>query len=181
MTTGVPQPAVDRMVPFAGHTAVVGVIPDQPALVTLTALAWARAVHAPHLHFAYADPGRYVVSEHSTGRVKLAVIDPDSADDQQATTDLLTDQVARALGEDCDVPWTFHYLAGRPDRALTHLARAVDAAVLVVGTRPARTAAHITRIMTGSVSARLAHHQHRPVLTVPLTVVDWAQTAEGAW
>ena len=28
-----------------------------------------------------------------------------------------------------DLDWEFRYLAGRPDRALTHLARAVDASV----------------------------------------------------
>jgi hypothetical protein len=27
----------------------------------------------------------------------------------------------------------------------------------------------------GSVAVHLAHHQHRPVLTVPLNVVDWKE------
>ncbi|KON73300.1 hypothetical protein M768_10190 [Cellulosimicrobium cellulans F16] len=71
--------------------------------------------------------------------------------------------------------WELRYLAGRPDRALTHLARAVDAAVLVVGTRAPGSTAHLRELVEGSVAAHLAHHQHRPVLTVPLAVVDWKE------
>ena len=65
----------------------------------------------------------------------------------------------------------FRYLAGRADRALTHLARAVDASAFVVG---AHTGGRRARdFLEESLSVRLAHHQHRPVLTVPLEVVDW--------
>ncbi len=78
------------------------------------------------------------------------------------------------LGEQA-VPWEVRYLAGRPDRALTHLARAVDAAVIVVGTRASGSIAHVRELVEGSVAMHLAHHQHRPVLTVPLGVVDWTQ------
>jgi hypothetical protein len=28
-------------------------------------------------------------------------------------------------------------------------------------------------VMEGSVAVRLTHHQHRPVLIVPLEVIDW--------
>ena len=39
----VPQPALDRMGPFAGHAVVVGVVPGGDPLVVRTAAAWAAA------------------------------------------------------------------------------------------------------------------------------------------
>ncbi|WP_226925132.1 universal stress protein [Georgenia thermotolerans] len=173
MVKPVPQPAVSRMVDIAGHPAVVGVVPGQPDLVALTALSWARAVGAPALYFGYADTSRYVVEEYRDGSVRHAPIDPDTADDRwQEIHARLHDQLHAVLGG-VGVPWHLVYLAGRPDRALTHLARAVDAAVLIVGTRAPGGAARMREFFEGSVAVHLAHHQHRPVLTVPLSVVDW--------
>ena len=71
------------------------------------------------------------------------------------------------------VDWEFRYLAGRVDRSLTHLARAVDAAAIVVGTRVPGVGARLREFVDGSVALHLSHHQHRPVLVVPLAVVDW--------
>lgn len=34
--------------------------------------------------------------------------------------------------------------------------------------------------LQGSVAVHLAHHQHRPVITVPLSVVDWKDT-DSPW
>ena len=72
-----------------------------------------------------------------------------------------------------DLDWDLRYLAGRTDQALTHLARAVDAAVIIVGSRAPYQGARMREFVEGSVAVHLAHHQHRPVLTVPLDVVDW--------
>ncbi len=80
---------------------------------------------------------------------------------------------------DAGVTWPFRYLAGRPDRALTHLARTVDAAAFVVGTRAPGPGRGCGSSMDGSVAVRLTHHQHRPVLIVPLEVIDW-RPATGA-
>ncbi|MCK6212024.1 universal stress protein [Georgenia sp. EYE_87] len=169
----VPQPAVSRMVDMAGHPAVVGVVPGQPDLVALTAASWARAVGAPALYLAYVDTSRYVVEELDDGSVRHAPIDPDTADDRWREIHAeLREQLTAALA-DAEVPWHLVYLAGRPDRALTHLARAVDAAVIVVGTRAPGSTARMREFLEGSVAVHLAHHQHRPVLTVPLSVVDW--------
>ncbi|MFC0712914.1 universal stress protein [Cellulomonas biazotea] len=175
----VPQPAVERMTPFAGRPAVVGVVPHQHPLVVLTAASWARAAGA-RLHLAYVDPTRYVVEEHPDGTVQHAPVDPDTADDRWRTTEDALRAELGAVLQDADVPWDLHYLAGRPDRALTHLARAVDAAVLVVGTRTHGAGAHLRELVEGSVAAHLTHHQHRPVLVVPLDVVDWAEGG-GPW
>ncbi|MGO3814475.1 MAG: universal stress protein, partial [Cellulosimicrobium funkei] len=55
----VPQPALDRMVPFAGHAVVVGVVPGGDPLVVRTAAAWADAAGS-RLVAAYADASRAV-------------------------------------------------------------------------------------------------------------------------
>lgn len=167
------RPDADRMVPFAGHPAVVGVVPGQPGIVALTALSWARAVGAPALHFAYADPTRFVVEEFPDGSVRHAPIESDATDDDwEKVRDGLVRHVAGLLAG-APMPWHLHYLAGRPDRALTQLARTVDAAVIIVGTRLPGAAARLHELLEGSVAGRIAHHQHRPVLTVPLSAVDW--------
>lgn len=171
----VPQPGVDRMVDLAGHPAVVGVVPGQNELVALTAASWARAVGAPALFFAYADTSRYVVREHHDGTVAHAPIDPDALDDTWQDSRARLHAFLAGVLRDQPVRWELRYLAGRPDRALTHLARAVDAAVLIVGSRAQGSAARIRELFGGSVAAHLAQHQHRPVLTVPLSVVDWKE------
>ncbi|ARU51336.1 nucleotide-binding universal stress UspA family protein [Cellulosimicrobium cellulans] len=174
----VPQPALDRMVPFAGHPVVVGVVPGGDPLVVRTAAAWAVAAGS-RVVAAYADTSRHVVEEHPDGSVTHAPLDPDSADDSwQGVEARLRAEVGegvQGLPGDGAVEWDLRYLAGRPDRALTHLARAVDAAVIVVGTRAPGSTAHLRELVEGSVAAHLAHHQHRPVLTVPLAVVDWKE------
>lgn len=168
----VPQPDVSRMTPFAGHPVVVGVVPGQPALVVLTAAAWCRALGVPG-YFAYVDPTRVPDREFPDGTVRHSDLDPDLSDDERWRNReaALRGTLAETLA-DSGIAWEFRYLAGRPDRALTHLARAVDAAVIVVGATHG-AGARVHELLEGSVPIRLSHHQHRPVLVVPLSVVDW--------
>lgn len=172
---GVPQPHPSRITEFAGHPGVVGIVPGQPELVALTAAAWARGQSGATLVFAYVDPSRYVVAEHADGSVTHVELDPDGFDEswleQQRHIEAFLHTVVDPLG----VPWEFRYLAGRPDRALTHLARAVDAAVIVVGTRAPGMREGLRQFIDGSLAVHLSHHQHRPVLVVPLSVVDWRE------
>jgi len=162
------------MVPFPGHPLVVGVTPGQDPLVVRTAGSLASAVGA-RLFFAYVDTSRYVVEEHPDGTVRHAPIDPDGVDDGWEDTEAGLRSGLSELMSDGTVDWDLRYLAGRPDRALTHLARAVDAAAIVVGTRATGTGRHVRELLEGSVAAHLSHHQHRPVVTVPLAVVDWKE------
>lgn len=167
-----PQPDPSRMTPFAGHPIVVGLVPGQPDLVALTAAAWAEALGVD-LFVGYADRARVTVEEYPDGTVRHAEVDPDSLDDSwRERQAALESHLHRLLG-DGRVAWSFRYLAGRPDRALTHLARAVDASAFVVGAHDPGVAGRWHDFVDGSVAARLAHHQHRPVLVVPLSVVDW--------
>ena len=171
-----PQPALERLTPFNRHPIVVGIEPDLPDLVAFTALSLAEATQAPCVYFAYADPGRYTVEEYDDGTIRHASMSPDSLDDTwQRREEDFHGRLGRLLAS-AQAPWEFRYLAGRPDRALTHLARIVDASVIVVGTRAPGARAHIRQIVEGSVAYHLSQHQHRPVLTVPLSVVDWKAT-----
>lgn len=167
-----PQPHPSRLTPFAGHPVVAGVVPGQPELVALTAASWASALGVD-LYVGYVDTSRTVVEEFPDGRVRHTEVSIDAVDDSWHRR---THQITMFLDEvlaNSGVTWHFRYLAGRPDRALTHLARAVDASAMVVGTHSPGTSARWHEFFEGSMAAHLAHHQHRPVLVVPLRVVDW--------
>lgn len=167
-----PQPSPERMTPFGGGALVVGVRPGSDPLVVLSAAALARTTGGV-MYFAYVDEQRYTEREFPDGTVQHSDINPDAADDSWRRVEArIKDELAGLLG-DSGVPWQFRYLAGRPDRALTHLARAVDAAVLVVGNRAPEHGAKVREFMDGALALKLAQHQHRPVLAVPLSVVDW--------
>lgn len=172
---GVPQPAVERIVPPPGRPLVLGVRPGQPELVLRTAAAWALALSAT-LVCGYVDPRRLVVSESADGSVRHAAVNPDLADDSWERTDAALRAQLAAVLDPTGVAWDFRYLAGRADRALTHLARAVDASAIVVGSRHPGTAERLRDLLDGSVALGLARHQHRPVITVPVGVVDWKHT-----
>ncbi|MBC7298899.1 MAG: universal stress protein [Demequina sp.] len=168
-----PQPSPSRLTPFSTHPLVVAIEPNQPELVALTAASWSQAAGGIRLYFAYVDPQRFTVEEFPDGTVRHAEVDSDSIDDSWRARQEELERSLTGLLASSGVPWEFRYLAGRPDRALTHLARAVDAAGIVVGTRAPGPGARFLEAVEGSVAIRLSHHQHRPVLVVPLSVVDW--------
>lgn len=173
MTGSVPQPHPSRLTPFSGHPLVVGVAPGQPELVALTAANWARATGAT-IYFAYVDPGRVTEREFPDGTVEHWDLNPDLSDEvewRRREGDLTTSLKYSLAG--AEVQWEFRYLAGRADRSLTHLARAVDAAAIIVGTRSPGAGGRLHELIDGSVAVHLSHHQHRPVVVVPLSVVDW--------
>jgi nucleotide-binding universal stress UspA family protein len=75
---------------------------------------------------------------------------------------------AAAVLDSRGVPWTLRQLVGDPALAIKHLAERIDARMIVVGTRNRGIGESIREFFTGSVAARLAHRQHRPILVVPL-------------
>jgi len=161
------------MVPIPGHPLVVGVVPGQPELVALTASAWSDALGGVPLYFAYVDQSRIVDEEYPDGTVRHSDLNPDSVDDsweqrEREIRSFLAGALANHQG-----PWDFRYLAGEPARALTHLARAVDASAILVGATRPSSSERVREFLAGSVAVHLARHQHRPVLIVPVAVVDW--------
>lgn len=169
-----PQPGPDRIEPATERPLVVGVVPHQSPLVVLTAATWAQAVGGK-LYCGYADPTRIVDQEFADGTVRHSPLEPDRQDDEwrQRHGELQAHLDATLAGTLVD--WELRYLAGRADRALTHLARAVGASAIVVGARQSR-GERVHEFFAESVGLRLARHQHRPVLVVPLSVVDWKAT-----
>ena len=165
------------MVPIPGHPLVVGVTPDQPELVAVTAAAWADALGGVPLHFAYVDTTRIVDQEYADGTVRHSSLDPDLADDSWTQVEQRVRAHLTVLLADHAGPWGFRYLAGRPDRALTHLARAVEASAFIVGARRPSSTERVREFLSGSVALHLTRHQHRPVMVVPLSVVDWKAPA----
>lgn len=167
----VPQPSPQRMTPFRSGAIVAAVRPGADPLVALTAADLAR-VTGGALYFAHVDEQRFVEREFFDGTVQHADLNPDAAGDEWRRHEAqMIDELTGLVGAQPE--WRFRYLAGRPDRALTHLARAVDAAVLVVGTRAPEHGARVREFLDGALALKLAQHQHRPVLAVPLSVVDW--------
>jgi nucleotide-binding universal stress UspA family protein len=169
-----PQPSTERLPEFSGHPVLIGITEQPSPLVVEAGLRLAAALNSPSLHLAWADPGRDVVSEDPDGTVHHVGLDADSDDRWEEREESIRTQLSDLLAE-APIPWSFHYLAGRPDRALTHLARAVDAGIIVVGTRGPGLAERLRETLSGPVATHLALHQHRPVLAVPLTVVDWKE------
>lgn len=168
------QPGVERIVTPDARPLVVGVEPGTSEIVLRTALAWAKSLGV-EVYVAYSDPTRVTEVEHADGTVRHTEVDSDVPDDSwQARQQALTDDVAR-IAADTDVSWHFRYLAGRIDRSLTHLARTVDASAFLIGAKGRGRRRDPLEFLRSSVGTQLAHHQHRPVILVPVSVVDWKE------
>jgi len=164
-----PAPSPDSMPELRRITGPVlaGVIPGQPPAVIryATSLALSMGVE---LLCAFADVTTYLVEEEPDGSVESMPIDPDGIDDD--AEDIATALRTRISSEldGSGVRWSFRSLAGEPAHALRHLAETAHASVIVVGTREPGIGHRLEELLTGSVAVHLAHHQHRPVLVVPL-------------
>ena len=77
------------------------------------------------------------------------------------------EQLAREQADDAlagsDIPWEFRTVAGDPADALEREAERSGADLVVVGSTGK---GGVQRLLLGSVSTRLVHHAHRPVLVV---------------
>ncbi|MFC8681912.1 universal stress protein [Microbacterium ureisolvens] len=144
---------------------IVGVIPDQSPRVLKEAARYAKLFQAP-LVVVHVDVTRFVTYEDPDGYVHSAPIDLNIAAGEGELTSV-QDAAASVLA-DSGVDWTVRQLVGDPAMAIKHFADQVDARLLVVGTRKRGFGESVREFFTGSVGARLAHRQHRPILVVPL-------------
>ncbi|GAA2981006.1 nucleotide-binding universal stress UspA family protein [Microbacterium terrae] len=151
---------------LAVHGAViVGVIPEQSTRVLKEGARYAKLMGAPLL-VVHVDVTRFVTYEDPDGYVHSAPIDLNIAAGE-GELDVVKATAASVL-EGSGVDWSLRQLVGDPAMAIKHLAEKVDARLLVVGTRKQGLGESIREFFTGSVAARLAHRQHRPLLVVPL-------------
>ena len=146
-------------------SVVAAVVPEQSPRVLKEAARYARLLDT-RLLVVNVDVTRFVTYEDPDGYVHTAPIDlhvNPGADDLETVR-----AEATALLADRDVEWDLEQLVGDPALAIKHLADRIDAKLIVVGTRKRGIGESIREFFTGSVAARLAHRQHRPILVVPL-------------
>ncbi|GAB2849345.1 universal stress protein [Microbacterium insulae] len=144
---------------------IAGLIPDQPTRVLAEAARYARLLNAPLL-VVHVDVTRFVTYEDPDGYVHSAPIDMNIAAGEGELEKVKA--TASSFLEGHDVRWSVEQLVGDPAMAIKHLAEQVDAKLIVVGTRKRGIGESIREFFTGSVAARLAHRQPRPILVVPL-------------
>lgn len=150
------------------HTRiVVGVVGDQPTEVLTTAATYARLFGA-ELICAHVDDSRYTVDVRPDGSILSMPIDPDTTAEASAEfAPELHTRIASTL-DGSAVEWSTRALAGAPAHELARLAEAVEAQMIIVGVRRTGIKGSLHEFFNGSVAIQLAHHQHRPVVVVPL-------------
>ena len=172
MTDAAPPPSGRR----PHRPVIVGVIPGQHPRVVREAAGYAR-LHGAALLVTHVDVTRFVSYEDPDGYVHTAPINLDVVP-SEALTAQLRDEVERALSG-VEVSWSLEQVVGDPAIALKDLAEKTDARLIVVGTRKRGIGESIREFFTGSVAARLAHRQPRPILVVPLG--EPARDDEDLW
>jgi nucleotide-binding universal stress UspA family protein len=150
---------------------LVGVVQRRVASVVGGAAAFAEAFGA-ELVCAHVDVGHYLVEAMPDGSLVSLPVDPElleeGGDEEERFPGGLRQDIEQEL-HDRGVAWSTRMLAGEPARALSALAAKLDAAMIVVGTREPGLKGSLQEFLTGSVAVHLAHHQHRPVVVIPLT------------
>ncbi len=159
------EAAIDGADEALHEGVIVGVMPGIGSRVVKEAARYAALLDVP-LVAAHVDVTRFVTYEDPDGYVHSAPIDLHTATGAEEL-DIVKREVA-ALLEGTGVRWTVQQLVGDPALAIKHLADQIDARLLVVGTRRRGIGESIREFFTGSVAARLAHRQRRPILVVPL-------------
>jgi nucleotide-binding universal stress UspA family protein len=149
----------------ARGAVLVGVVPDLNPRVLKEAARYAVLLAAPLL-VVHVDVTRFVTYEDPDGYVHSSPIDVNIAAGE-GELEAVKSQATGIL-EGLGVRWSVRQLVGDPALALKHLAEEVDARLIVVGTRKRGFGESVREFFTGSVAARLAHRQHRPILVVPL-------------
>jgi len=148
------------------HGAViVAVVPGQSPRVLQEAARYA-ALHGTRLVVVHVDVTRFVTYEDPDGYIHSAPIDLHVAPGEEEL-ELVRTESTEALAR-VDVEWSLEQLVGDPALAIKRFADSIDAPLIVIGTRRRGIGESIREFFTGSVAARLAHRQHRPVLVVPL-------------
>lgn len=145
---------------------LVGITPDQPPVVLETAVRFARAFDA-ELVLAYVDATRMITGFDPDGAMLTTPIDPDSDGGEPTLPAGLEAQLADRLSG-AGVRWTVTAVGGEPADALRREADLVQAELIVLGTRDRRWQG-VREFFAGSLAARLAHRQARPVVVVPVS------------
>jgi nucleotide-binding universal stress UspA family protein len=169
----VPEPETGRTVvdksdaprPVTGPV-LVGVIPGQFAAVVQRAAVLAAGLGVD-LVCVHVDVSTYEETLPDGSRILLPIDSDGDFSYVEQTAEEMRAYLTEAL-TDCPVVWSFRTMAGDPARALSDAADSIGASMIVVGTREPGVLHALEEVLVGSVAVHLAHHQHRPVLIVPL-------------
>ena len=153
-----------------GRTIVVGVLPDQPLWVLQVAGDYARAFDASLVCVA-VDASRYAFQELPDGTLLTAPIDPDTLAGEPMFSGERLQEIEDLLSP-MGVGWTMREMVGVAADSIRHVADEVGALMIVVGTREGGFRGALRQMLTGSVAARLAHRQYRPIVVVPTAPAD---------
>ncbi|WP_230206538.1 universal stress protein [Microbacterium gorillae] len=143
---------------------VVGLVAGQSPHVVQEAARFAT-LFATSLVVVTVDQGRYLSFDDPTGMIPNASVEL-AKEAVGAEVEAIELETANALVGH-DVRWTMRTAAGDPAIAISDVAKAVDASLIVVGTRRPGLGETLREFFNGSVAARLAHRQSRSVLVVP--------------
>ncbi|MFT4137308.1 universal stress protein [Microbacterium sp.] len=147
------------------RAVIVGAVPGQPPRLLKEAARYAKLFGAP-LVVLNVDVMRFVTYEDPDGYVHSTPAELAAASGESELSLVAADAAEILAGSGVD--WSVHQLVGDPAFAIKHAAEESDARLIVVGTRKRGLGESIREFFTGSVAARLAHRQHRPILIVPL-------------
>jgi nucleotide-binding universal stress UspA family protein len=151
--------------PAAHGAVIVGVVPNQSPRVVKEGARYARLLDAPLL-VVHVDMTRFVTYEDPDGFVHSAPVDLAATTGETELAQVRAEASAVLDGHGLD--WSVRQLVGDPALAIKHLADDIDARLLVIGTRKRGFGDSVREFFTGSVAARLAHRQRRPILVVPI-------------
>lgn len=160
---------------------VVGVHPQQASAVVIEAARLANAFSRP-LVCAWVTDDSYLAEWDHAALRDAESLHPDdlTPDDERIGLDLAA-SVTAALGADQpEAGWSLRILGGDPAKALVRIADELDARVLVVGTHQRGIAHALDEWLAGSVATKLAHHQDRTVVVVPVTRGEGAKSSRLA-
>ncbi len=146
---------------------IVALQPSQSPRVIHEAIRFATLLEAP-LVVVHVDVTRFVTYEDPDGYVHSAPIDINLEVGEAEFAEVQA--AAESALADANLIWTARQLVGDPALAIKQLANRLDARLIVVGTRRPGLGETIRQFFTGSVAARLAQRQHRPLLVVPQEV-----------
>ncbi len=143
---------------------IVAMQPTQSPRVMDEAIRFAQLMTAP-LVVVHVDVTRFVTYEDPDGYLHTAPIDINLEVGEAEFNEVQI--AAEAALADSGLVWTARQLVGDPALAIKQLANRLDARLIVIGTRKPGLGETIRQFFTGSVAARLAQRQHRPLLVVP--------------
>ena len=138
--------------------------PVPPALVR-TAAGLAAALEV-HLLCAFVDPASYLTEWEPASALPAASLDPATNDEALYPAAAVRDRLKEILG-DGRQDWTLRVLNGDVSSALTRLAESTGASMFIIGSGREGLVPRVSRLLEGSVSARLLRLQSRPVVVVP--------------